>query len=458
MTAQILVVDDVPANVKLLEAKLTNEYYDVITATNGFEAIAAAKQHKPDLILLDVMMPEMDGFTCCAKLKEDPETSHIPVVMVTALSEKADRLRGLEAGADDFLTKPINDIALFARVKSLVRIKMLIDELRLRDKTKVQMGLMEDATAAFNADVSGARIFVIDDDALQVKKIVGQIASEYVVESTTSPETCQNVAIGGNFDLFIISGMMLDADGLRLASHFKSNEETRHTPVILLVDEDDQRLVLKSLEMGVNDYVLSPIDVNELQARIRTQIRRKRYQEALRATYQQSVSMAVTDGLTGLYNRHYLNTHLDNMVRDALATNKPLSLMILDMDHFKMVNDTYGHDVGDQVLKQLAGVISNSIRSSDLAARFGGEEFVVLMPGTRIENARDVAGRMRHRIETTPFKVTHEIGQLMKTVSVGMSHLNQMGDSAESLLKRADEALYRAKNNGRNRVEVAENL
>lgn len=458
MTAQILVVDDVPANVKLLEAKLTNEYYDVVTATNGFEAIAAAKQFKPDIILLDVMMPEMDGFECCKKLKEDPETSHIPVVMVTALSEKADRIRGLDAGADDFLTKPINDIALFARVKSLVRIKMLIDELRLRDKTKMQMGLADEASSAFAADVSGARVFVIDDDAIQVKKITGHLSAEYVVESTTNPETCQNVAASGNFDLFIISGMMLETDGLRLASHLKSNEETRHTPVIIVVDEDDQRLILKSLEMGVNDYVITPIDLNELQARVRTQIRRKRYQSALKSSYQQSISMAVTDGLTGLYNRHYLNTHLDNMVRDALASNKPLSLMILDMDHFKMVNDTYGHDVGDQVLKQLSGVISNSIRSSDLAARFGGEEFVVLMPGTRIENAKDVASRMRHRIETTPFKVTHEIGQLMKTVSVGMSSLNHMGDSGESLLKRADEALYRAKNGGRNRVEVTENI
>jgi two-component system cell cycle response regulator len=458
MTAQILVVDDVPANVKLLEAKLSNEYYDVISATNGFEAIEVAKAKKPDLILLDVMMPQMDGFECCAKLKADPETSHIPVVMVTALSEKADRLRGLDAGADDFLTKPINDVALFARVKSLVRIKMLLDELRLRDKTGVQMGLVEDGKTAFVADVSGARIFVIDDDAVQVKKLVASLSEEYQVESTTNPESCQNVAAGGNFDLFLVSGAMIEIDGLRLASQLKSHEETRHTPIILLADEDDQRMILKSLEMGINDFLLVPVDPHELRARVRTQIRRKRYQDALKSNYQQSISMAITDGLTGLYNRHYLNTHLDNMVRDALQNNKPLSLMMMDMDHFKQVNDTYGHDVGDQVLKQLSGIITNSIRSSDLAARFGGEEFVVLMPGTRIENSRDVANRMRQRIQDTPFVVTHEVGQINKTISIGMSHVNHMGDSAESILKRADEALYRAKNSGRNKVEVAENI
>lgn len=457
MTALILVVDDVPANVKLLEAKLTNEYYDVVTASDGFQALEAAKAKKPDLILLDVMMPQMDGFECCQRLKSDPETSHIPVVMVTALSEKEDRLRGLNAGADDFLTKPINDIALFARVKSLVRIKMLLDELRLRDKTSMQMGVSED-NAAFVADVSGARIFVIDDDAVQMKKVVTHLSEEYQVESTTQPESCQNVAANGNFDLFIISGTMTDMDGLRLASQLKSHEETRHTPIIMLADEDDQRMILKSLEMGINDFLLVPVDLSEMRARVRTQIRRKRYQDALKSNYRQSISMAITDGLTGLYNRHYLNTHLDNMVRDALQNNRPLSVMIMDMDHFKQVNDTYGHDVGDQVLKQLSTIITNSIRSSDLAARFGGEEFVVLMPGTKIENARDVANRMRQRIQDTPFAVTHEVGQLSKTVSVGMSHINHMGDSAESLLKRADEALYRAKNGGRNLVEVADNI
>ena len=149
MTAQILVVDDVPANVKLLEAKLASEYYDVISAKDGFEAIEKTKEHKPDLVLLDVMMPGMDGFEVCKKLKEDIEVSHIPIVMVTALSEKSDRLKGLDAGADDFITKPINDVALFARVKSLVRIKMLLDEVRLRDKTSIEMGIQPEVNNAF---------------------------------------------------------------------------------------------------------------------------------------------------------------------------------------------------------------------------------------------------------------------------------------------------------------------
>ncbi len=176
MTAQILVVDDVPANIKLLEAKLSSEYYDVITATDGFEALEKVKLFEPDLILLDVMMPGMDGFEVCHKLKSDSEVSHIPVVMVTALSEKSDRLKGLEAGADDFITKPINDMALFARVKSLIRIKTLLDELRLRDKTSLEMGISTEETNSFISDVSGAKILLVDDDAVQAKQIIAKLS------------------------------------------------------------------------------------------------------------------------------------------------------------------------------------------------------------------------------------------------------------------------------------------
>jgi two-component system cell cycle response regulator len=182
MTAQILVVDDVQANIKLLEAKLSSEYYDVISAKDGFEAISQAKEHKPDLILLDVMMPGMDGFETCKKLKEDAELSHIPVVMVTALSEKSDRLKGLESGADDFLTKPINDMALFARVRSLIRIKLLLDELRLRDKTSLQMGIQPSKENAFISDVSGAKILLVDDDEVQGKQIMAKLSETYTVE------------------------------------------------------------------------------------------------------------------------------------------------------------------------------------------------------------------------------------------------------------------------------------
>jgi len=452
MTAQILVVDDVPANVKLLEAKLANEYYDVISAKDGFEAIAKTKEHKPDLILLDVMMPGMDGFEVCQKLKADNEVSHIPIVMVTALSEKSDRLKGLDAGADDFLTKPINDMALFARVKSLIRIKQLLDEVRLRDMTSSEMGI-EGEKSSFISDVSGASTLLVDDDTVQGKQVIAKLSEVYKTEWVQESDQALAKAISGDFDVILISTLLSDADGLRLASQIKSQEEIRNVPLLVLVDEDDTRVMFKALEMGINDYLTVPVDKNEMMARVRSQIRRKKYQEALKSTYQKSISMAITDALTGLYNRHYLNTHLGNMVKQSLKNGKHLALMIMDMDHFKAVNDGYGHDVGDMVLKQLASMIVNASRSAELAARFGGEEFVILMPETDPASALGAANRIREIIETTPFKI-NDTDTIQKTVSLGVASLHPDGDSAESLLKRADEALYEAKNNGRNQVRV----
>ncbi|MFO0110161.1 MAG: PleD family two-component system response regulator [Alphaproteobacteria bacterium] len=452
MTGLILVVDDVPANVKLLEAKLTHEYYNVITAKDGYEALQQAREKKPDLILLDVMMPGMDGFEACRQMKKDPEISHIPVVMVTALTEPSDRVQGLESGADDFITKPINDMALFARVRSLVRIKVLIDELRLRGKSGAQLGMSDDA---FNPEmeVKGANVMVIDDDAVQSKRTQEKLKSAgYQVQGFADYKAAVEAAKSGNgLDLILISMSLADMDGLRLATQFKAIETVRHVPIIMMVDEEEQSAMLKGLELGVNDYLLSPIDYNEMFARVKTQIRRKKYQEALKSNYQESVSMAAIDGLTKLYNRHYLDTHLKNLVRQARETNRNLSLVIMDMDHFKQVNDTYGHPVGDEVLVTLAGIIVGSIRSADLAARYGGEEFVILMPETDAARAYEGAERLRKQVESTPFKVSHAVGEIRKTVSIGHATI-QPDDTPEKLLQRADHALYEAKNSGRNKV------
>lgn len=452
MTGLILVVDDVPANVKLLEAKLSNEYYDVITAKDGFECIEHTKAKKPDLILLDVMMPGIDGFETCRRLKEDPDVSHIPVVMVTALSEPSDRVAGLEAGADDFITKPINDTALFARVRSLVRIKVLIDELRLRDKSGTQLG-MSASDFSLNFDVRGSNLMVIDDDVVQARRVSEKLTSGgYVLAHFSDHKKAIDYAKQKpNVDLILISTQLADIDGLRLATQFKALEEVRNVPIVMMVDEEDQHLMLKGLDLGVNDYLLTPVDFNEMFARVKTQIRRKKYQEALKSNYQESVSMAVTDGLTRLYNRHYLDTHLKNLVRQAVEQGRNLSAVMMDMDHFKAVNDTYGHDVGDEVLRELAAIIVRTIRSADLAARYGGEEFVILMPETDAARAYEASERLRKAVETAPFAISHADGVIHKTVSIGYATMME-NDTPETLLKRADMALYQAKNAGRNKV------
>src|SRR6187402_280428 len=163
MTARILVVDDIPANVKLLEARLTAEYFDVTTAMSGAEALSICERAQCDIVLLDVMMPEMDGFETCRRLKANPATHHIPVVMVTALDQPSDRVRGLEAGADDFLTKPVSEVALIARVRSLARLKLVTDELRMRAVTSKEIGIRSPENAAVAESGRGGSVLVVDD-------------------------------------------------------------------------------------------------------------------------------------------------------------------------------------------------------------------------------------------------------------------------------------------------------
>jgi two-component system cell cycle response regulator len=456
MTAMVLVVDDNERNLRLLEALLANEYFSVLTAMDGYQALKIAKDKKPDIILLDVMMPGMDGFETCAKLKSEPDLTHIPVVMVTALSDREDRVRGLEAGADDFLTKPIVEVQLIARVKSLVRLKLLLDELRLRGQTGSQLGLETSQLASIGVDLSTSRVLLVDDDVVQSRQVSEKLGAFYRVDVAQTPEDTMQKCTDNDYDLIMVSTQLLEADGLRICSQLRSHENTRGVPVLLMIEADDQPILVKGLEIGANDYIQMPIDPNELFARARTQLKRKKYQDALKSSLDESFSMAIIDKLTGLYNRNYLDQHLKNLIAKSVSEIRPLSCMILDMDHFKAVNDTYGHDVGDEVLRALAERIRNGVRGSDLPARAGGEEFVVLMPGTPLNMAAEVAERIRSMVEREPFKISHEAGQITKTVSIGVASLSGEADNINKLMKRADEALYRAKNAGRNRIEVAE--
>ena len=302
MPARVLVVDDLLPNIRLLQARLTAEYYEVLTAQSGAEALAICARGGCDLVLLDVMMPGMDGFETCARIKAAPESAHIPVVMVTALDQPSDRVRGLEAGADDFLTKPVDELALMARV--------------------------------------------------------------------------------------------------------------------------------------------------------RTQIRRKFYADALRENVRASIELAMLDGLTGLFNRRHFDLNLPKLIESCLSRRRPLSLLVFDIDHFKAINDTHGHDVGDQVLRLLAQRLRGALRQSDLICRLGGEEFAVIMPDTDLDRAASVGNRVRLAIAEYPFAVGQGRGPIDVTISAGVAGAVE-GLSPEMLYRRADAGLYRSKQAGRNRVCAA---
>ncbi len=451
MTARVLVVDDILANVKLLEAKLTAEYFEVVTANTGPEGLETARNLQPDIVLLDVMMPGMDGFEVCRQLKEDQSTQHIPVVMVTALDQPADRVQGLEAGADDFLTKPVDDVALFARVRSLVRMKMLMDELRSRATTSETMGIFDDPSEK-DAEPRGSRVLLVDDREASANRIVSIVDDEHHVEVFSDPQQALFASAEQDWDMIVVSLSLKQSDGLRLCSQLRSLERTRAMPILVIVEPEDTSRLLRALDIGVHDYLLRPIERNELKARIRTQLRKKRYAERLRSSVAQSLELAITDPLTGLYNRRYMESHLGTLVEHAIQRRKAISLMVIDIDFFKSVNDNHGHDVGDEVLKEFAGRIRENIRGIDMACRMGGEEFVLVMPDTDMALAYTIAERLRQSIGGVPFDVNATSGALSITISIGMSTLEREDDDADTLLKRADKALYRAKRDGRNRV------
>jgi len=451
MTARILIVDDVSANTRLLEAKLSAEYYQVASARNGFDAMTMAQDWQPDLILLDVMMPQMDGFQCCQRLKTDQRTLHIPVIMVTALGKPGERLRGLEAGADDFLTKPVEYETLMTRVRNLVRLKRMLDEWRARGNTARALGLSAEPFTI--PSVAGARALVVDDWDLGAQGIQDALAREEIICGRARNQAeALAVSSADPFDLIVLSLALAGEDPLKLASALRAADATRDVPMVLIAEPEERDRLLRGFDLGANDWLLLPVDENELRARARNQIRRKFYQDRLRADLGSALELAVIDPVTGLYNHRYLMRHLHNLL-DGPQTRELAALMI-DVDHFKAVNDEYGHAMGDRALRLIADTLRANTRVFDSVARYGGEEFVVAMPSASCNDALAAAERLRSAVEA----VTLEAGPPQRctlTISVGIACTDGAPITPEALLGAADMALYEAKRGGRNRVCLA---
>ncbi|MBC7637758.1 MAG: PleD family two-component system response regulator [Acetobacteraceae bacterium] len=455
MTARILIVDDAPTINRLTAAKLESEYYQVSIAYDGQTALDRARDWQPDVILLDVMMPGIDGYETCRRLKTAEATMHIPVVMITDLSLVAERVRGLEAGADDFLVKPVDFDTLFARLKPLVRLKRLLDEWRMRGATARALGLQGDTLVA--PSVAGARALVVDDDDAAAQAAISALAADGIVatRARSAGETTMMLA-AMPFDLVVLSLSMASGDPLRLASELRANEATQAVPLLLIADKETKDKLLRGFDLGANDWLVRPLDPNELRARVRNQIRRKFYQDRLHADLDSALEMALTDPLTGCYNQRYLNRHLAGLLAPRLGQGNVgrVSLLMIDVDHFKAVNDRFGHPEGDRALRAIADTLRAKLRAFDAIARYGGEEFAVVMPGTLPPEALVAGERLRSAIENLDFR-TADGSRLALTISIGVAHTGAEPISAEALVRQADAALYAAKHAGRNQVSQA---
>lgn len=452
MSGRILVVDDIEANRRLLEAKLETQYFDVLEAPDGKTAIKIAKEEQPDIILLDVMMPGLSGFEVCEILKADAATAHIPVVMVTALNDMENRIRGLECGAEDFLTKPVDDFALMSRVTALLRYNSVATELRQRQAKGLRDGTVD---ALEQTDIDGpARIFIVDDNPRSSQRIARLLKnSDHHVMTLEEAQGLGDLSSRG-VDILIISLDSSSYDALKLVAHFKMSEATRGISIIIVCDELDRKRASRGLELGASDIILKPVDSQELLARVRTQTRRQRYLELLRKRVDRGLELSVIDQLTGLYNRRYMAQQMHSLMKRAVTGGTPLSVMMADIDHFKHVNDTYGHEAGDDVLRELANRFNANVRPIDIICRPGGEEFLIIMPDTPGDLARAAAERIRLSVASEPFAINENSMTIPVTLSAGISTITGPEDTVSDILRRADTALYQAKQAGRNRVET----
>jgi len=306
------------------------------------------------------------------------------------------------------------------------------------------------------ADQQDFRIAIVDDDAA-IRRLVRLFLkrSGYdSIEFSTGNEAREQL-LKVPWDLAILDRRLPDMDGVMLAQELKSNPEFKTRFIIMLTGEDDQEDKVEGLDLGADDYVTKPFQYPELLARIRAGKRIVDLQKELLETNKRLELLSITDGLTNLFNHRYFQDELARAFDESARYGRPLSLAIVDLDFFKKVNDSYGHAVGDEVLKAVSKIFQESIRSTDVAARYGGEEFAMMMPETEPLHAIAFAEKLRTLVESTPIRT--QAGPIKVTVSIGVATVPHPNiHAAKELIVAADEALYRAKRGGRNQVQVAD--
>lgn len=450
----ILIVDDEEDIRLTLEATLTAEGYKVSQAGGGLEALMRIEQDRPDLILLDVMMPGVDGYELCREIRRRPGGGQITIIFATALRGTADKIEGLDLGADDYLTKPFNVPELLARLRAHAR------AIEYRREIEALLNFARRANALDLGSVARA----IDEN---MPRFV--TADRYSVFAVDWSAEGRFVLLAHNHQEREMDGMELVLEQSRIMA-----EAARRNRLVIVENfgfteyaSGEQRpkytdgyalcmpLTLGGRFMGAinlngnsrgffNNPDLSLISlVAEILSSTLNNIH---HMEAAR-------KLATTDGLTGLLNHRSFQERLSQEFERARRFNDTLSMLMIDIDHFKSINDAHGHQAGDAILKQVAACLMSHTRKVDTAARYGGEEFSIILPHSGLESALAVAERIRRDVEERAFYTDR--GALRVTISLGVCELGGSGaQSPAALVARADDALYEAKRGGRNRSVV----
>lgn len=452
--ARILIVDDEVKNIKLFKAFLAPENYELITAENGQEALFQVRQNSPDAILLDIMMPGINGFEVTRRLKQNEATAGIPIILVTALSGDENRTRGLNAGADEFLTKPVQRAELVARVGSMLKLKRFQEQLCGRQQTEVQMDAAVDNPLSGRERIS--TILIVEDDEKDALLLQKQIEHEpFLVKRVASGEAAVAEALNKPTDLILLDIMLPGMDGFEVCQRLKGDDQTKNIQIAMITSLRDLEYRIRGTEQGADDYLVKPVESRELKARVNALLKKKSYIDKLHSRYEEALNRAISDGLTGLFNHAYFKRFFELEIKRSLRQKHPISLLLLDLDNFKQVNDRLGHLTGDRVLVEVAKAIKNTVREVDFAARYGGEEFAVILPYADMETARDVAERIRQAIYTNTGLHGSKTRIQPISASIGIALFPDDGLDIEVLIRKADEMMYLAKQCGKNQVCVS---
>ncbi|MBQ2260076.1 MAG: diguanylate cyclase [Loktanella sp.] len=458
MSGRVLIVDNVATNRILLRATMQAAQFVVDACATAAEAQVFIAVNRPDLILINLSDPASNPQGFCAALKADSDTSAIAIIAIGVADTPDHRLAALDAGADEVLTRPMNDSLLLARIRSLLRARATTDELLLRDSTSRALGFHDSQmhfTAAGRVTLIAAQTAPLHDLAAALNRGLDQpvqIRDSCAVLRDSDDAACP--------DLFIIPAANHCADVallFSLVSDLRSRLETRLSSLLVIVPAEAHETAALFLDLGADDVVMQGALPAEMILRARALVLRKQLHDRLRRNLRDGLQAAVTDPLTGLFNRRYVDHHLPRMLEQTAVTGRELAVMMIDIDHFKAINDRFGHAAGDRVLVAIAQRLRNNLRAVDLVARIGGEEFLVALPRSSAAQAQGAANRLRRMISQQPFDLGEAHAPTQVTISVGVALSNEAGPDQQDMLRicgLADAALYRAKSAGRDRVAM----